>query len=98
MQQRAEVNIDDYVDYKAEYSAVIKKAKISGDNLTGLCPFHEDRNNSFSVDLKTGMWHCFSEDRGGNFIDFYAELHGCSTGDAYKESLRKYNVPDPEDE
>ena len=98
MQQRAEVNIDDYVDYKAEYSAVIKKAKISGDNLTGLCPFHEDRNNSFSVDLKTGLWHCFSEDRGGNFIDFYAELHGCSTGDAYKEILRKYNVPDPEDE
>ena len=55
MQQAAEVDLDRLVDYKTEYCSVIKKHKITGDNLTGLCPFHDDRANSFSVDLKTGM-------------------------------------------
>lgn len=43
----AEVDIDRVVDYKSEYQCYIKKAKITGDQLIGLCPFHDDRNNSF---------------------------------------------------
>lgn len=45
MQQAAEVDLDRLVDYKTEYCSVIKKHKITGDNLTGLCPFHDDRAN-----------------------------------------------------
>lgn len=86
------VDLDRIVDYRAEYTAVIDKYKITGDNLTGLCPFHQDTNNSFSADLKTGKWHCFSEDEGGNFVSFWAKLHGISTGDAYKAILEKYHV------
>lgn len=92
MQQAAEVELDRLVDYKTEYCSAIKKHKITGDNLTGLCPFHDDRNNSFSVDLKTGMWKCHAEDRGGNFVTFYAELHGLDTKEAYKEILERYGV------
>lgn len=92
MHQTAEIDIDRIVDYRKEYSSVIKRAKITGDNLTGLCPFHEDSNNSFSADLKTGQWHCFAEDRGGNFISFWAELHGIDTKEAYKQILAAYGV------
>lgn len=88
----AEVDLDQLVDYKTEYASVIKKHQITGDQMIGLCPFHPDRNNSFSVDLKTGRWHCFSEDRGGNFVSFYAELHGIDTKEAYKEILQRYGV------
>lgn len=84
-------DIDRIVDYKSEYS-VIKKAKVTGDQMIGLCPFHNDSNNSFSVNLKTGQWHCFAEDRGGNFLDFYAELNGCDTKAAYKQIMEKYGV------
>ena len=90
--QVAEVDLDRLVDYKTEYCSVIKKHKITGDNLTGLCPFHDDRNNSFSVDLRTGMWKCHAEDRGGNFITFYAELNGLDTHDAYMQILGKYGA------
>ena len=90
MQQAAEVDLDRLVDYKTEYCSVIKKHKITGDNLTGLCPFHDDRANSFSVDLKTGMWHCFAEDEGGNFVTFYAKRYGLDTKEAYKQILEKY--------
>lgn len=92
MQQAAEVDLDRLVDYKTEYCSVIKKHKITGDNLTGLCPFHDDRANSFSVDLKTGMWHCFAEDEGGNFVTFYAKLNGLDTKEAYKQILEKYGA------
>lgn len=92
MQQATEVDLDRLVDYKTEYCSVIKKHKITGDNLTGLCPFHDDRANSFSVDLKTGMWHCFAEDEGGNFVTFYAKLNGLDTKEAYKQILEKYGA------
>ena len=93
-----QLNIDDFVNYEAEYRSVIKGAKPSGGNLVGRCPFHDDKKNSFSVNLKTGQWHCFSEDRGGNFVSFWAELHNVDTKEAYKQILEKYGKltePDP---
>lgn len=92
MAARENVDLDRVVDYRAEYTAVIEKYQIAGDNLVGLCPFHRDKQSSFSVDLKTGQWHCFSEDEGGNFITFWAKYHGCDTKQAYKEILEKYGV------
>ncbi|MCI8407562.1 MAG: DUF927 domain-containing protein, partial [Oscillospiraceae bacterium] len=94
MAVRDGVDLDRIVDYRAEYTAAIAKYKITGDNLIGLCPFHDDGKNSFSVDLKTGQWHCFSEDTSGNFITFWAEIHGYGedTTRAYKEILEKYGV------
>lgn len=94
MTAREQVDLDRLVDYRAEYTAVIEKYKITGDNLIGLCPFHKDTNDSFSVDLKTGKWHCFSEDEGGNFVSFWAKYYGISTGDAYKAILEKYHALD----
>lgn len=92
MAARDNVDLDRVVDYRAEYTAVIEKCQIAGDNLVGLCPFHRDKQNSFSVDLKTGKWHCFSEDEGGNFITFWAKYHNIDTKQAYKEILAKYGV------
>lgn len=86
------VNLDQVVDYRAEYTAVIQKYKITGDNLVGLCPFHQERNASFSVDLKTGKWHCFAEDEGGNFVTFWAKYQGIDTKEAYKEILARYGI------
>lgn len=87
-----DIDIDRLIDYKSEYWAYIKKPHVSGKSLTGLCPFHDDQNNSFSVDLETGKWHCLAEDIGGNFISFYAKIHGIETKQAYKEILEKYDV------
>ena len=90
MKKGMEINIDDFVRYESEYRPHVKKAVVAGGKMTGLCPFHNDRNNSFSVDLKTGKWHCFSEEIGGNFLDFYGRIHGCDTKEAYQEILKQY--------
>lgn len=89
------MEIDKVLDYRAEYSAVIKKAKISGDKLTGLCPFHDDSNASFSANLKTGLWKCFAENLGGNYLQFYAKLKLgdiSKTKEAYKEICEKHGI------
>ncbi len=86
------IDLDRIVDYRAEYTAVIKQWKISGDELIGLCPFHKEKNSSFSVNLKTGQWQCFTEGYGGNFISFWAKLNGVDNAQAYKDILKKYAV------
>lgn len=85
-----QLNTDDFVDYEAEYKAVIKNAKIRGKQLIGRCPFHDDKKDSFSVNVKTGQWKCFAEGKKGNFTSFYAEIHGIDNKEAYKEILKKY--------
>ena len=72
------VDLDRIVDYRAEYTAATRpeKRQISKDGMLALCPFHEETNPSFSVDFKTGKWHCFSEDDAGNFVTFWAKIHG----------------------
>ena len=84
------LNIDDFVDYAAEYKSLIKDAKITGERLIGRCPFHDDRKDSFTADLKTGMCHCFTGCIDGNFITFWAKYHGVSNKEAYKEIIEKY--------
>ena len=88
------VDLDKIVDYRAEYAAVVEGLKPGGEDggLIGRCPFHHDRNRSFSVNPKTGMWHCFTEDEGGNFVTFWAKVHNVDTKQAYKEILEKYGV------
>jgi len=88
----SDIDIDRIVDYKSEYSQVIRKAKVTGDRLVGLCPFHKDSDASFTADLKTGQWNCFTEDIGGNFISFYAKIHGVENKEAYKDILDKYGI------
>ena len=37
----------------------------------GHCPFHDDRNRSFSVNAEKNYWHCFAGCGGGSVIDFW---------------------------
>jgi hypothetical protein len=42
----------------------------------GLCPFHDDRTPSLSVNLETGLFHCFGCQAGGDIFAFYQKLKG----------------------
>ena len=92
------LDMDEFVDYRTEYSQLIRDTKITGDSLVGKCPFHDDGHASLSVDLITGRWYCHAEDEGGNFTTFYAKLKNIDNKQAYKEILKKYGkaeIPEP---
>lgn len=42
-----------------------------GDNLLGLCPFHDDKEPSFVVSPSKNIWHCLGACKtGGSVVDF----------------------------
>ena len=65
----------------------IKNIKISGNEIRCCCPFHEEQNPSFSINLETGKYICFSGKCGkkGNIISFISELTGKSYKDVEKD-------------
>lgn len=85
-----QLNIDDFVDYAAEYRSVLKNTRITGDRIIAHCPFHDDNRDSFTADIRTGKCHCFTGCIDGNFISFWAKLHDTDTKEAYKQILDKY--------
>lgn len=81
------INLDEHLDYRKLFTAIIEKPTVSGDSLTGCCPIHKDSNPSFSVNLKTGQCKCFSCGWSGNYVSLYAQLHGLTNKEAFKEIL-----------
>lgn len=86
------IDLDNVLDYKAIYSGHVKKVQVTGSKLLGLCPFHPDKNASFSADLKTGQFQCFACGKAGNFLTFYAELNGVDTKEAYKRICEEHGL------
>jgi DNA primase catalytic core len=61
----------------------------SGDNLIGLCPFHDDREPSLVITPEKNLWHCLGAcQAGGSVIDWVMKAEGISFRHAI-ELLRK---------
>ena len=50
-----------------------------------LCVFHEDKDASLSININTGMFHCFGCSESGSIFDFYMKRHGVDFKTALKE-------------
>ncbi len=58
--------------------------KRSGQNLFGLCPFHNEKTPSFSVNPEKQIFRCFGCDAGGNVFTFLMRHEGIAFPDAVK--------------
>jgi DNA primase len=61
--------------------------KENGSQYKALCPHHEDRNASLSINRKTGQWNCFGCKAKGDIFTFYALKNGLSTKNDFKKIL-----------
>lgn len=76
----------DSIDYRVFYKSFIPSLKDNGKVETlGLCPFHDDHDPSFSVNLETGLWFCHTCCGGGSVFDFYMKHEGADFPTALKE-------------
>ncbi|MQA72858.1 MAG: DNA primase [Solirubrobacterales bacterium] len=64
----------------------------AGARFTGLCPFHDERTPSFSVDPQEKLYHCFGCGVGGDVIKFVEEKEGLSFPDAVEALADRYGV------
>jgi hypothetical protein len=67
-------------------SIVVEHVRLrrSGKEYVGLCPFHSDKNPSFSVNEDKGVFHCFGCGESGDVVDFIMKLDGLSFRDAWR--------------
>ena len=63
-----------------------------GARWVGLCPFHEERTPSFSVDAQEKLYHCFGCGVGGDTIKFVEEKEGLGFAEAVELLADRYGV------
>lgn len=82
----------DIVELIGQY-VQLKKA---GLNHIGLCPFHGDKDPSFTVSQSKQRFHCFGCKKGGDVFAFWMEYHKVAFPQAMKDLADRYNVILPE--
>jgi hypothetical protein len=65
-----DIGTNEASDYYSLFSPHVKKLVRRGEWATGLCPFHDDKHPSFSLNVKSGRWVCFACGVDGNWRDF----------------------------
>ncbi|HEX5593927.1 MAG TPA: DNA primase [Solirubrobacterales bacterium] len=63
-----------------------------GARYVGLCPFHEERTPSFSVEPTEKLYHCFGCGVGGDVIKFIEEKDGLNFTEAVEMLADRYGV------
>ncbi len=71
------------------------RLKKTGQNFTGLCPFHQERTPSFAVHPVRQIYHCFGCGAGGDVFKFVMEVDKCTFPEAVRIVAEKCGIPIP---
>lgn len=58
----------------------------------GLCPFHQEKSASFSVNEAEGFYYCFGCQASGDVLDFYMKVNGLEFRDALEQLAQEAGV------
>jgi DNA primase len=85
---RAAVDAADMVEVVAGRTQLRK----AGARYTGLCPFHEERTPSFSVNPQDKLFYCFGCGKGGDVITFVRETEQLEFAEAVEWLAERFRV------
>src|SRR5947207_5631408 len=71
------------------------RLKKSGQNFTGLCPFHAEKSPSFAVHPMKQIYHCFGCGVGGDVFKFVMEMEKCEFPEAIRIVAEKCGIAVP---
>src|ERR1700731_2693072 len=71
------------------------RLKKSGQNFTGLCPFHAEKSPSFAVHPTKQIYHCFGCGVGGDVFKFVMEMEKCPFPEAIRIVAEKCGIAIP---
>jgi DNA primase len=80
------------VDIASQYTTLRQRGK----KHVGLCPFHSEKDPSFTVDSDKQLFHCFGCGTGGDIFSLVMEKENFSFPEAVRFLAEKYNIPLPE--
>lgn len=76
-----------------ELFGAITKVKRSGRSYMAVCPFHDEKSPSLSVDPTRGLYHCFGCGKSGDVFTFLEETQGWAFNEAVEELARRAGIP-----
>jgi len=79
------------VDLVSAYLPLQKR----GRRYWGLCPFHNEKTASFSVNPELNLYHCFGCKASGNVAQFAMEMEKLTYPEALLHLAKQFNVPPP---
>ena len=82
----------DIADVVSSYVHLTRK----GNNLWGLCPFHNEKTPSFSVSPDKQIYHCFGCGKGGGVISFVMEMEHLPFPDAVRVLAQRAGLEVPD--
>jgi len=85
---RAKISIADVVGAKVKLTR-------KGREYTGLCPFHNEKTPSFTVNEAKGFYHCFGCGAHGDIIKFEMDANGLTFIDAVEKLAHKVGLQLP---
>ncbi len=71
------------------------RLKKTGQNFTGLCPFHQEKSPSFAVHPVRQIYHCFGCGAGGDVFKFVMEMDKSPFPEAVRTVAEKCGIPIP---
>src|SRR5882672_2423773 len=86
---RARVSLSEVVGRK------VSLKRRSGAEYAGLCPFHNEKTPSFTVNDKKGFFYCFGCHEKGDVVGFVMKTEGLSFPEAVEKLAREVNLPVP---
>lgn len=72
------------------------KLKLRGKEFQGLCPFHNEKSPSFTVNDQKGFYHCFGCAAHGDIISFVMNSDGLSYPEAVTKLADDFGIPIPQ--
>ncbi len=66
--------------------------KKRGSKYSGLCPFHNEKSPSFTVDADKGFWHCFGCGKGGDVFTFVMQHEHLTFPEAIEKLARRAGI------
>jgi DNA primase len=86
---RARLSLSDIVGRK------VSLKRRSGAEYAGLCPFHNEKSPSFTVNDKKGFYHCFGCGEHGDAVGFVMKTEGLSFPESVEKLAREVNLTVP---
>lgn len=83
------------VDIASVVGEYVRLKKSGTQRYMGLCPFHNEKSPSFTVQVVLQIYKCFSCGAGGDVLDFVMKIEGISFYEALKLLAERYGIPMP---
>ncbi len=78
-----------------EVASLYTTLKKRGKKYVGLCPFHAEKDPSFTVDPEKQLFHCFGCGAGGDVFSFVMEKENLTFPEALKSLAERFHIPLP---